>query len=823
MLRWLGLSLLLLILLALGGAGAGLYAFWHYGRGLPDYSQLADYEPPVTTRVHAGDGRLLAEYAREKRIFIPIQAIPKNVTKAFLSAEDKNFFEHKGVDPLSVLRAVLVNVQHFGSGRRPVGASTITQQVAKNFLLGNEVSIARKVREAILAFRIENALTKERILELYLNEIYLGFGSYGVAAAALNYFNKSLDQLTIAEAAFLAALPKAPNNYHPQRKPEAAKARRDWVIERMLDDGVITFPDSINARNEPLIVRQRDETETVIAEYFAEEVRRDIVARWGEKALYEGGLLVKTSLDPRLQKIADAALRNGLIDYDRRHGYRGPLERKPKDDPRRTIVEIEAPAGLSPWDIAVVTAVETQHAEILLKNGRKGLIAMSELTWARAASEDERPMGPVPRRPADVVQKGDVVVVEAMAMPGGDKGPPRFSLQQIPEVSGAIVAMDPHTGRVLAMTGGYAYEMSQFNRATQALRQPGSAFKTFVYLAALEQGFTPSTRILDGPISFEQGPGLPLWEPKNYDRKFEGPATFRRDVEKSRNVPTVRLAAHIGPDKVVDIALRFGIYDKLQPHLSFSLGAGETTVMRLTAAYAMMVNGGKRVVPSLIDRVQDRNGRTLWRHDRRRCQLCANVDWRGQEAPDLPDERAQVVDPATAYQMVNILTGVIDRGTATRLKSVGKPLAGKTGTSNDSNDTWFVGFTPDLAVGVYVGFDQPRSLGARETGGAVAAPVFGAFMQAALAEQPATPFRIPPGVRLVRVDPESGLPALPGARNVILESFRPGTEPQGPQPVLGQEGFHLPHLLRQPEQEGETAGILGGSEPGQTPSTSGLY
>jgi len=818
MLRFLGILIGLTLFLGAAAAGAGLYAFWHFGRGLPDYAQLADYEPPVTTRVHAGDGRLLAEYAREKRIFVPINAIPKQVIQAFLSAEDKNFFDHRGVDPLSIARAVFVNVQNMGSGRRPVGASTITQQVAKNFLLGNEVSLSRKAKEAILAFRIETALSKERILELYLNEIYLGIGAYGVAAAALNYFNKPLDTLTLAEAAFLAALPKAPNNYHPIRRPEAARERRDWVIGRMLDDGVISFADATYAKGQAVAMRQRDETEFFVAEHFAEEVRRELAQRFGERALYEGGLSVRTSLDPRLNAIAEASLRRGLVEYDRRHGYRGAEDQRAGEDPRAAIAQFEAPPGIEPWEPAVVAALDANQAEIVLKSGRRGAIPMSELVWARKADEG-RGMGPVPRRPSDALKVGDIVLVEALK---DDKGANRYSLQQVPEASGAVVAMDPHTGRVLAMVGGFSYRMSQFNRAVQAMRQPGSAFKTFVYLAALEQGFTPSTRILDAPISFEQGPGLPLWEPKNYDRKFEGPATFRRDMEKSRNVPTVRLAAYIGMDKVVDVGIRLGIYDQLQPHLSYSLGAGETTVMRMTAAYAMLVNGGKRIAPTLIDRIQDRRGKTIYRHDRRRCETCQHVAWTGQAEPELPDERRQVVDRGTAFQMVNVLTGVVDRGTATRLKAIGKPVGGKTGTTNDSNDTWFVGFTPDLVVGVYVGHDTPQSLGTRETGGVVAAPIFGHFMEAALRDTPAVPFRIPPGVRLVRVDPETGLPAPPGSTRAILEAYKPGTEPIGPQPVLGQEGFYLPGKA---DHQQAQAAVDGAETPAQPSSgtASGLY
>ena len=774
-----------LTILGMLGAAAVVAVFWHFGQGLPDYRQLADYDPPVMTRVHAADGRLLAEYAVENRVFVPIGAIPKRTINAFLAAEDKSFYEHPGVNLFSVFRAALTNLKNLGSSRRPVGASTITQQVAKNFLLTNEVSIERKVKEAILAFRIERAFTKDRILELYLNEIYLGFGSYGVAAAALNYFNKSLNEMSIAETAYLAALPKAPNNYHPFRHPSAAKSRRDWVIDRMAEDGYITPAEAETAKQEPLVVRQRAETEYVTADYFAEEVRRELMDRYGEDKLYKGGLSVRTTLDPHLQTIADHVIKTGLEAYDRRHGWRGPISTLDvAGDWATALTKVEPPKALGDWFLAVVLKAD-KDASIGFGTGERGNIPYAELRWARPWLKEQE-VGPRPKRAADVLHPGDVVAVEPMA--ADDEGNPypaaTYGLRQIPDIEGALVALDPHTGRVLAMTGGYSYARSQFNRVTQAMRQPGSAFKPFVYLAGLESGFTPSSLILDAPFVVDQGPGLPKWRPANYTKKFYGPSTMRLGVEKSRNLMTVRLAQTIGMEKVKADAERFGIVDNLPEQLSMALGAGETTLLRLTAAYGMLVNGGKRIVPTLIDRIQDRNGRTVFRHDNRPCDECRASFWTQQPIPEIPDTRPAVTDPATAYQMVSILEGVVQRGTGVRIKAVGKPLAGKTGTSNESIDTWFVGFAPDLALGVFVGFDEPRTLGRHEQGASTAAPIFRDFMAAALKDQPAIPFRVPPGIRLVRVDAATGQLAKPGDKDVILEAFRPGHEPTGRSSVI---------------------------------------
>jgi penicillin-binding protein 1A len=778
--RWILYLLSLMLILGAGGAGVVAWGLYTYGQGLPDYGQLVDYEPPVVTRVHGGDGRLLAEYATERRVFVPIDAMPKRIIKAFLSAEDKNFYSHPGVDFVSLASAMFDNVRNLGSNRRPRGASTITQQVAKNFLLTNEVSIERKVKEAILAFRIERTLSKDRILELYLNEIYLGFGSYGVAAAALNYFDKSLDDLTVDEAAFLAALPKAPNNYHPVRRNKAAVMRRNWVIEQMARNGFIAPAQVADSKAKPLLVKNRSATEFVEAAYFTEEVRRDLMARFGEKGVYGGGLSVRTTVDPRLQRIADKALRAGLVGYDRRHGWRGPVSRIPVVAGWGNALKgLEQPAGLlSSWRVALVLVVERERARIGFADGGLGEIPLEELLWARPWKENQR-LGPKVKTAGDVVTKGDVVLVEPMAENADGKpyADNIHGLRQVPDVGGAIVAMDPHTGRVLAMSGGWNFELSEFNRVTQARRQPGSAFKPFVYLAALDQGFTPATLILDAPFVIDQGAGLGKWKPANYTKKFYGPSAMRLGIEKSRNLMTVRLAQTIGMDRVAEYARRFGIVDSMPPQLSMSLGAGETTLMRLTTGYAMLVNGGKRVAPILIDRVQDRNGWTVFRHDDRPCEECVSRQWANAPVPKIPDVREQVADPTSAYQMVRMLEGVVRRGTGRRIAELGKPLAGKTGTTNDNIDTWFVGFTPDLVVGAYVGFDTPRTLGRRDTGSNVAAPLFKNFMAEALKGRPEIPFRAPPGIMHVRINSETGTLARSGDKNVILEVFKPGTEP----------------------------------------------
>ena len=764
---------------------AGLFAAVpgarQFAAGLPEPGALASYEPPTLTRLHAGDGRLLAEFAAERRVFVPVDAMPRRLVDAFVAAEDQRFWAHSGVDPAGIARAALQNVAGAGSGRRLVGASSITQQVARSFFLTREVSARRKIAEAMLALRIERAISKDRILELYLNEIYLGRRSYGVAAAALNYFDKSLDELTLSETAFLAGLPKAPANYDPEKHRDAARRRRDYVIGRMEADGYVAADEADAARAETIAVRPRDPDRVVHAPWYAEEVRRRLVALYGEDVAYGGGLSVRTALDPRLQDIADRALRDGLAAYDRRRGWRGPVARiDPGGDWRTALAEVPPPPGLAPWRLAAVLDAADGAATLGFADGALGELPLAEMEWARPWRENRAP-GARPRRTGDALAAGDVVAVEALPREDGGEGAESdgadaFALRQIPEAQGAAVALDPHTGRVLAVSGGWSFGDSQFNRATQADRQPGSAFKPFVYLAALENGYTPASIVLDAPISIDQGPNLPRWEPENYSQDFHGPTTLRRGLEKSRNLMTVRLANRLGMEKISEVGRRFRVGD-FPEVLSMSLGAGETTLLRLTAAYAMIVNGGRRIEPAFVERVQDRYGATVLRRDARECPACAGPDAAPAAPPAPGDDRPQVADPATAFQIAWMLKGVVERGTARSAAGLGLPLAGKTGTSNDSLDAWFIGFAPDLAVGVFVGFDRPRSLGARQTGASVALPIFKAIAAEALGGRPAVPFRVPANVMMTRIDADTGLPPSPGSELVIVEAFRPGTEP----------------------------------------------
>jgi penicillin-binding protein 1A len=772
------------IVFVVGVAGAaGL--LWHYSKDLPDYSQLQDYEPPVMTRVHAGDGSLVAEYANQRRLYIPIQAVPKMVISAFLAAEDKNFYEHGGLDFTGIARAGFNYIQSYGSGRRPQGASTITQQVAKNFLLTNEVSFARKMKEALLALKIERTYSKDKILELYLNEIYLGLGAYGIAAASLVYFDKSVNELTVPEIAYLASLPKAPNNYHPFRQRERAIERRNWVIDRMAEAAFIKAADADKAKRSPLgVTTKTTSTHIFAAEYFAEEVRRELFDRYGEKKLYEGGLSVRTTLDTKLQVVARKALVDGLVQFDEAQGWRGPVTKiTDSSDWGVKLAEVKALADVAPWRLAVVLESSDQSARIGLQPGRDpggyiskeraiGIIPLEGVKWARSS-------GKAVTKVSQVIVAGDVIYVEPAKAEG------QFRLHQVPEVSGAMVVEDPWTGRVLAMAGGFSYDQSQFNRATQALRQPGSSFKPIVYAAALDNGYTPSTLILDAPLEIDQGPGLGTWKPENYEGNFFGPSTLRFGIEHSRNVMTVRLAQDIGMPLIAEYAKRFGVYDDLPPYLSFALGAGETTLLRMVTAYAMFDNGGRRVKPTLVDRIQDRYGHTVYRHDERECKDCDAKKWANQAEPSLVDRREQVLDPMTAYQITSIMEGVVQRGTGTVLREVGKPVAGKTGTTNEEKDAWFIGFTPDIVAGVYIGYDKPRHLGRGETGGHLAAPIVKDFLKVALADKPAVPFRVPPGIKLIRVDLKSGVRAGPGTEKAILEAFKPGTAPPDNSSVVG--------------------------------------
>jgi len=768
-----------------------LWAIIYYGRDLPDYRQLANYEPAVVTRIHAGDGSLLREFSRKPRLFVPINAVPDQLINAFISAEDKDFYKHSGLDYMGMVRGNLRNVKNLVQGRPLQGGSTITQQVARTFLLTLDQKLDRKIKEMILTLRIERAFSKDHILELYLNEINFGNRSYGVAAAALNYFNKALNELTISEMAFLAALPKAPHRYHPVRYKERAVARRNYVLGRMHVLGHITDEEYQEALAEDLQMRRRTGLAEFKAEYFAEEVRRRVGRMYGTKTLYEGGLSVRTSLEPRLQAIAERTLRDGLVAYDRRHGWRGPISRMEVDEVWQNRLEnIKKPLGIPSWQLAVVHEVRADGAIIGLQDGSFGFIPFEEVTWARAWRTGET-LGPKVKDIAEVLSLGDVIAAERLSgkpsvvvagfwnSAGEEIGSiSQYGLRQIPEIEGGLVAMDPHTGRVLAMVGGYDFQISEYNRATQAKRQPGSAFKPFVYAAGLDNGFTPSSLVLDAPFVIDQGDGLGKWKPKNSSDKFYGPSTLRLGIEKSRNLMTVRLAQKLGMGTVMNYARKFGLDDNMEPTLAASLGAGEVTLLDLTAAYGMLVNGGYEIQPSLVDRIQDRRGRTIYRHDERVCPDCEVQYSLDDSEPRIPDNRNEILDPLTAYQMVSMMEGVVQNGTGRKIRVLGKPLAGKTGTTNDSKDAWFMGFSADLVVGVFTGFDRARSLGRFEEGSSVAVPIFRDFMRAALQNEPGIPFRMPSGIRLVRINRETGQPAKYGDKDVILEAYKPGTEPR---------------------------------------------
>jgi penicillin-binding protein 1A len=808
------------------GVAATAGMIWHYSKDLPDYSQLQDYEPAVMTRVHASDGALLAEYSKERRLYLPIQAVPKLVINAFLAAEDKNFYEHGGIDFQGMARAAVLFAQNYGSNKRPQGASTITQQVAKNFLLTNEVSFTRKIKEALLAMRIERAYSKDKILELYLNEIYLGLSAYGVAAASLVYFDKSVNELTISEAAYLAALPKAPSSLHPIRNRDRAIERRNYVIDRMLENGWIKQADADASRKAPMTVTNRANAAHIFAgEYFAEEVRRDVFERYGEKKLYEGGLSVRTTLDPKLQVMARKTMTNGLINFDEVQGWRGASTKLDiSGDWGVKLADVKSLSDISPWRMAVVLETSDQSARIgfqpgrelggaVLKDRQTGNLTLEGVRWAKAASGPAR--GKTPTAVSQVLQPGDVIYVDPLVAKDGTPVEGQFRLRQYPEVSGAMVVMDPWTGRVLAMVGGFSFDQSQFNRATQAYRQPGSSFKPLVYSAAMDNGYTPSTVVVDAPIEIDQGQGAGVWRPENYSTgKYFGPQTLRNALQKSLNTVTVRLAQDIGMPLIGEYAKRFGVYDELPNYLSYALGAGETTVMRMVTAYSMFANGGRRVKSTLIDRIQDRYGRTIFKHDARECRGCDAPDgWKDQPEPQLVDRREQVLDAMTAYQITSMMEGVVQGGTAMVMKEVGKPIAGKTGTTNDEKDAWFIGFSPDLVVGIYVGYDKPRNLGRKATGGALAAPIAKDFMKLALADKPAIPFRVPAGIKLVRVDAKSGMRAGPGdGGRTILEAFKPGTAPPDNYSVIGVADAEGRSMMPPPD-----AGNI------MRPGTGGLY
>ncbi|MBY7649133.1 MAG: penicillin-binding protein [Candidatus Liberibacter europaeus] len=767
--------------------GASIYIA-KISQNLPDYAVLNSYSPPITTRIHAGDGSLMAEYAKENRLFLPIQTIPAHVKYAFVSAEDKNFYHHSGVDLLGIIRATIHNIKNFGHGRRPEGASTITQQVAKNFLLSSNQTIDRKIKEILLSFRLEKAYNKEKILEFYLNEIFFGFNSYGIAGAALTYFDKSVSELTIEEAAYLAALPKGPSNYNPFRKTVAAIARRNWVIDRMAENGYISQEQANIAKSKSLKVSNRQGRINLIGtEYFADEVKRQLNVLYGEKPIQEDGFYVRTSLDPKLQSYARKAMQDGLINYDQYGGFRGPITHidLKKEEWGRALTSIPLLYDVPEWNIAVVLEISKSNITIGLRpvvdsNGKinperkKGVIEVDSMRWAYNSLPDNQPSD---QEPSHIISIGDVIYVEDVG-----EG---WRLRQIPKVQGGFIAMDPRTGRVLANVGGFSHSHSEFNRATQAMRQPGSCFKSVPYAAALDNGYTPASVIMDGPVEIVNNEGK-VWRPENSSKTFSGPSTLRFGLEKSRNLMTVRLAHHMGMSVLAEYAENFGIYDKMPTNSAMSLGAGETTVLRMVAAYAVFANGGKQVKPSFIDRIQDRFGKTIFNQEKRICDDCNYENWIGQDEPEIIDKREQVLDPMTAYQITSMLEGVIKHGTAAGTIKLKGSVAGKSGTTSSSRDTWFIGYTTTLVAGLYIGYDLPEPLINNASGGTLAAPIFNSFMKEALKDIPPSRFVIPKGMKLIPINKWTGMLAKKNDPNTIIEAFKPGTGPSKTYTVIDE-------------------------------------
>tara|TARA_Y100001970_G_C14240915_1_gene864853 strand:- start:310 stop:2694 length:2385 start_codon:yes stop_codon:yes gene_type:complete len=760
-----------LILLAFLFIAISILGIIKYTKDLPEYRQLRDYSPSVISRLYTGEGSLLAEFSLQKRIFVPVENIPEKVKEAFVSAEDKNFFKHKGVDLISIVKASIINIKNVYKGKRLVGASTITQQVAKNFLLSSEVSINRKIKEALLALRIERILSKNEILELYLNEIFLGQRSYGVAAAALNYFNKSMDELTLEEIAYLAGLPKGPNNYHPEKNKSAAIIRRNYVLNRMYEDNLITKEVALKTSMKPLVSKKFKENSKIYAPYFIEEVRRKVIDKYEESVLYKEGLHVITTIDPRLQKEAIKSLRNGLENYDKRHGWRGAIDNVKIVNLEKDYLNIKNKfinyPGLHEKKLALITEVKKNKIDFMLINSKKDFsISSKKIKSSKWINNGKRNYNLDNLH--SLFKVNDIIVLKSSNKISDD-----YSLDQIPEVNGAIVVIDPRNGRVLALSGGYDFDNSEFNRATQAKRQPGSAFKPFVYLAALESGYMPNTKVLDAPLVIDQGPGLEEWKPKNYSGTFYGPSTLRVGLEKSRNVMTVRLANQIGMKKITEISERFNL-GEFPPLLATSLGAVETTLIKLVAAYASFVNAGRYNEPELIEKIQDREGKVIFKRDVRICSKCKAEQKGNYIKPILPPEGIQVLDPNRAFQITWMLKGVTKRGTAKVLKNFKYEIAGKTGTTNDNMDAWFLGVSPELAVGVYVGYDNPKDLGDGETGGKVAVPIFAEFMKAALKEKEQRPFLVPEGVEMVKIDYKTGSISRSESKNTIYEAFIKG-------------------------------------------------
>ncbi|MDA9955960.1 PBP1A family penicillin-binding protein [Candidatus Pelagibacter sp.] len=743
---------ILILSFGLLSAFSVLAVLWAFSNNLPDYKFLKSYKPSVSSKVYSGDGELVNDFSTEKRIFVPYNAISEKVINSFLSAEDKNFYSHPGVDAKGVLRAVIKNISNITSSRRLEGASTITQQVAKNFLLTNEVSLNRKIKEAILAFRIERALSKERILELYLNQIYLGGGAYGVASASLEYFDKSISELNYDETALLAALPKAPSRYNPYKDIELAKFRRDLVLKNLYENDYIDEIQYKKFINKKILLKKRKKTFTEDTSYYVEDIRKNVVDQLGFEMVYKQGLNISTPINLDLQKIAIKSLRDGLISYDKRKGWRGPLLRGKKITNWKDNLEKFELEGSINWNLAIIKKVDKFSVEIETKNNLNGIIKYENISWIKKEFNE-------------ILKVGDVIYVENLINN-------IFSLRQLPLANGGIVVMDPFTGRVLALSGGFSFKKSEFNRATQALRQPGSAFKPFIYALALENGYTPSTLILDAPLVLEQGYDLKMWKPENYGKKFYGPSTLRMGLEKSRNLMTVRIAQDLGLKKIVNFSKQLGIYDNPSELLSISLGSAETTLLKLTSAYSSFVNGGKLIKPIMIDRIQDSEGNTIFNNEKRKCVNCDQISFLSENYPEIEDEFLQIFSPQTAYQMTSILEGTVQNGTGKKLKDLNLDLAGKTGTTNGNTDTWFIGFTSKLAIGVYVGSDNPKSLGKYETGAKTALPIFKSFVKNAVKKEDARPFKVADNILMKVIDPLSGEKALSDSKFTIIEAYK---------------------------------------------------
>jgi len=725
---------------------------WAFSSNLPDYKFLKNYKPSVSSKVYSGEGQLVSDFSTEKRIFVPYSAIPEKVINSFLSAEDKNFFSHPGVDAKGVLRAVINNISNIMTSKRLEGASTITQQVAKNFLLTNEVSFNRKLKEAILAFRIERALSKERILELYLNQIYLGGGAYGVASASLEYFDKPINKLNYEEASLLAALPKAPSRYNPYKNIKLAKHRRDLVLKNLLENNYINKKEFKEFVNNKILLKKRKKILLENTHYYVEDIRKDVIDKFGFEKVYKQGLNINTPISLNLQKIATQSLRDGLINYDKRKGWRGPLLNKKNSINWNVGLEKFKLENSINWSLAIVKKVNQFSIEIETQKKIKGLIKYENISWTKKEFKE-------------ILKIGDIIYVENIKNN-------LFTLRQLPKVNGGIVVMDPFTGRVLALSGGFSFKKSEFNRATQALRQPGSAFKPFIYALALENGYTPSTLILDAPLVLEQGTDLKMWKPENYGKKFYGPSTLRMGLEKSRNLMTVRIAQDLGLEKIINFSKQLGIYDDPRELLSISLGSAETTLLKLTSAYCSFVNGGKLINPIMIDRIQDSEGNTIFNNEKRKCANCDQISFLSKNYPNIEDNFLQIFSAETAYQMTSILEGAVQNGTGRRLKDLNLDLAGKTGTTNVNTDTWFVGFTSKLVVGVYVGFDNPRSLGKYETGAKTALPIFKNFVKNAVKKEDARPFKVADNILMKVIDSVTGKKADIKSKFTIIESYK---------------------------------------------------